>query len=308
MAIEKLVLTGVNNGVLKLIRLKPKGKQLGVVHIIHGMAEHKERYLGFMKYLSNQGFTVYAHDHRGHGESLLEGQVVGIFTKDDHFANIIKDVDLVQQYILKEEQTDEIIPLGHSMGSLILRRYLQTKPTHIKKAIIMGTLPKYNKAFSITMIGLAYLTGLFMPNTAKHHFLAKLMNDGLAKKVENKESKFDWLSVNKGNVKNYIEDDLCGYTYNKRFYQSFFKLILKTNLKQNIQKTPNIDLLFIAGALDPLSKNMRAINKLARYYEKVTDNQQITVKPIYGARHEILNENNKDYVYDYIKNYLMLQK
>jgi len=306
MSIEKLTLTGVDEGVLKLNRLKSKGKQLGVVHIIHGMAEHKERYVDFMNYLSKQGFTVYAHDHRGHGESLLEDQVVGVFTKDDHFTNIIKDVDLVQQYILKEEQTDEIIPLGHSMGSLILRRYLQTKPVHIKKAIIMGTLPKYNKAFSITMIGLAYLTGLFMPNAAKHHFLAKLMNDGLAKKVKNRESKFDWLSVNKDNVKNYIEDDLCGYTYNKRFYQSFFKLIFKTNLKQNIQKTPNIDLLFIAGALDPLSNNMRAINKLATYYEKVTSNQQITVKPIYGARHEILNENNKDYVYDYIKNYVML--
>ena len=41
-----------------------------IVQIVHGMCEHKERYLPFMQYLNTRGYICIAHDHRGHGKSI----------------------------------------------------------------------------------------------------------------------------------------------------------------------------------------------------------------------------------------------
>ena len=38
-----------------------------VVQLVHGMSEHKERYIPFMQYLAKLGYVVVIHDHRGHG-------------------------------------------------------------------------------------------------------------------------------------------------------------------------------------------------------------------------------------------------
>ena len=42
----------------------------GIVQIAHGMCEHKERYVDFMKFLASKGYITVIHDHRGHGESV----------------------------------------------------------------------------------------------------------------------------------------------------------------------------------------------------------------------------------------------
>ena len=41
-----------------------------VVQLVHGMSEHKERYIPFMQYLAKLGYVVVIHDHRGHEKSL----------------------------------------------------------------------------------------------------------------------------------------------------------------------------------------------------------------------------------------------
>ena len=46
---------------------EPEGKPKAIFQIVHGMAEHKERYYGFMEYLASQGYIAVIHDQRGHG-------------------------------------------------------------------------------------------------------------------------------------------------------------------------------------------------------------------------------------------------
>lgn len=53
----------------------------GIVQFSHGMAEHKERYFGFMNYLSDQGYICVIHDHRGHGESVEDKSDYGFSTQ-----------------------------------------------------------------------------------------------------------------------------------------------------------------------------------------------------------------------------------
>ena len=67
---------------------EPKKKPVGIVQISHGMAENKERYKDFMKFLSNHGYIAVIHDYRGHGKSTKTEDNFGYF---DENKNILKD-------------------------------------------------------------------------------------------------------------------------------------------------------------------------------------------------------------------------
>ena len=64
---------------LEGIYMEPENKKKAIIQIVHGMAEHKERYLPFMRYLCNQGYVVVIHDHRGHGQSIKHTDDLGYF-------------------------------------------------------------------------------------------------------------------------------------------------------------------------------------------------------------------------------------
>lgn len=291
MKVQEVFIKGYLDSYLHVLCVKAK-EPIGTLHIIHGMGEHAKRYTHFASFLAENGYNVYMHDHRGHGKSVKANQEVGILDKDDTLFNMVEDILFVKAYIDSKETLPYYI-LGHSMGSIIVRYLLETHPTiDVKKAIIMGTLPRYPKAQVIAMRTLASLLGLFKSSKVRHQGLAKLLNDGLIKTIENPETDFDWLSYNKTNVHNYVADPLCGYAYNKRFYQSFFKLVDKVNQKKNMKQMKPIPILFIAGEDDPINKKMTAIDKLVKTYQLLNQEQSIMTIGIKDARHELLHEDN----------------
>ena len=55
-----------------------------VVQMVHGMSEHKERYIPFMQYLAKLGYVVVIHDHRGHGKSVKHQDDLGFTYGGEH--------------------------------------------------------------------------------------------------------------------------------------------------------------------------------------------------------------------------------
>src|SRR5258706_2454763 len=51
----------------------------GIIQIAHGMGEHARRYRPIAHALVSAGYTVYANDHRGHGEFAAQANVLGDF-------------------------------------------------------------------------------------------------------------------------------------------------------------------------------------------------------------------------------------
>ncbi len=288
---------------LNVLTYSPEGKTKGIVHILHGMGEHVGRYDDFASYLAKEGMTVYLHDHRGHGDSCKQDEQ-GLLAKEDTFERIVDDVDVIQETIAKEENSKNVILLGHSMGSLILRRYLQKEPKHVKKAIVMGSMPRYNPIVSGFNFALAFVSGLFISKNVHNRFVGSLMNRSIVRKIKNRKTPQDWLSFDEKVIEQYQEDPKAGFIYNKYFYKELFKGIMKTNSGKEIEKTPNIPMMFISGAQDPLSKNMKAIEKLHKAYDKRIEDFKGEIKPIYYARHEVLNERNKAYTYEYLLNWM----
>ena len=101
----------------------PEAKIIGVVQILHGMCEHKERYYDFMKYLAEKGYLCVIHDHRGHGSSVVSDADLGYFY-DAGYDGLIEDAHQVTELIKESVGDVPYILLGHSMGSFITRNYL----------------------------------------------------------------------------------------------------------------------------------------------------------------------------------------
>ena len=78
--------------------IEPKGEAKGIVQISHGMAEHKERYYDFMKYLSENGYICVIHDHRGHGASVKDEKDLGYFYSEN-IDFIVDDLYKITKYI-----------------------------------------------------------------------------------------------------------------------------------------------------------------------------------------------------------------
>lgn len=300
---DDFIIDGTHGSKLHVIRWKRDDSKNKVIHILHGMAEHCERYDDFARFLVKEGYIVYAHDHRKHGRSLDKGQTIGIIDKNDSFKNIIKDVNKVQEFINKNENKPEIILLGHSMGSLICRRYLQEYGSFASKAIIMGTMaaqPLLLRSGSI----IGKIIRLFSSKDNRSTFLNNLVVGGFNAFFEPARTSCDWLSRDNEQVDKYLLDELCGYSYTATFYINLFNEVLISQRKSNILRTPEIPLLLISGNDDPVGLNGVGVKKVHNLYTKLGYEDFLTIKLFDNARHEILNEINKEDVYEYIINWI----
>lgn len=299
MEVEKFKLSGKKGVELSGFKVIPDGEVKAIVQIFHGMGEHKGRYLHFAKYLAKKSFAVYAHDHRKHGKSVKSEEEVGIFTKDDTWEDILIECNFVNHKIKKDYPGVPIIVLGHSMGSIIARRFISQYPKAANMVIIMGTLP-YMKSTNLFLVStLAKIISLFNPKNKRSKFLANKLNKPLNKVFIPNRTNFDWLTSDDKILDKYVEDPLCGFNYSSRFYTELFYGIVSSNNTEFISKTPDIPILFISGENDPLAENGSAIEQIREIYSG-HGYLQLTYKLVEAARHEVLNEKNKLSTYKYI--------
>lgn len=88
--------------VLLWIPYLPESELKGIVQIVHGMEEHIDRYDEFARFLACNGFVVGAHDHVGHGKSVLDARDLGHITLDQGDAVLVNDVDRVRRALFEQ--------------------------------------------------------------------------------------------------------------------------------------------------------------------------------------------------------------
>ena len=142
---------------LHILVAEPQGEAKGVVQILHGMCEYKERYLPLMQHFTENGFIVVCHDQRGHGDSVKDKKDLGYFY-EKKAQGIIQDAVDVTKWIRTRYPRLPITLFGHSMGSFIAREYARRygKDERIKAVIFCGTSGK-NPA-SANRCGIVYIS------------------------------------------------------------------------------------------------------------------------------------------------------
>ncbi|GAB3801168.1 lysophospholipase [Virgibacillus kimchii] len=263
-----------------------------IVQIAHGMIEHIERYHDFADYLTKLGIFVYGNDHRGHGQTGQKQGVMGYFADEDGFDRTAEDLFVITKFIQREHPKVPIFLFGHSMGSFLIRLYLQSYSESVKAAILSGT--GYTPEWKLF---LARQLAETLPPKEESTLMNSLVFANYNKRINRNRTAFDWLSRNEKTVRHYIEDPLTGFVPTARFFRDLMigiKWIQSVKLNKSIRA--DLPLLFISGEEDPVGDYAKGVWKAAALYHEA-GLQDITTMLFPGKRHELLNEINNSDVY-----------
>lgn len=270
----------------------------GIVQMVHGMAEHKERYQWIMQELAKQGYVVAMHDHRGHGS--IANEELGHF-KDPSGSFIVEDTVQITRLLKKRYPQVPLVLFGHSMGSLVVRCFMKKYDQLVDGLIVCGS-PSQNPMASVAIL-LVKAMILFKGDKYKSKFIDRLAFSSYNKNIHS-EYEHAWICSDESVVKEYEASEKCGYLFTLNGYLNLFMLMKETyNLNNWQMKNKNCPILFIAGEEDPCIVNKEQFLKACKSMEKV-GYRKVKYKLYPSVRHEILNDVSKEEVKDTIVNFI----
>lgn len=275
----------------------------GIIQIAHGMAEHALRYEPFAKWITKQGFIVYANDHRGHGGSYATKKDKGFFAKRGGFSKVVEDLQKITSIIQKQHPNLPIFLLGHSMGSFLIRRYIQIDASGITGAILSGTGGD-QKLIGKIGLSLAKIEQKIKGPHALSPMMDKLIFGNYNKNFSPARTKFDFLSRDNDVVDKYIADENCGFICTTSFYVDLLAGLALIHRNEEIAKTPkHLPIFLLAGDMDPVGDEGKGVQAV---YEQYVEHgcENVSLKLYEDGRHEMLNELNRDEVFQDIANWL----
>jgi alpha-beta hydrolase superfamily lysophospholipase len=301
---EQKILNLCKEGAIQLFKWEnPKIEQpKGVLLIVHGMAEHIERYTDFVKLINNAGFIVYGHNQRGHKGSISSKANYGYIGDDNVLDILVSDVNEIVDLIKINHPNLPIFILGHSMGSAVSQRFCQLHGKKINGVILSGAMK--NSALLLKMgIFFSSLITCFFGKKHRSKFIDKLTFQTYNRGFKPNRTAFDWLNRDEKEVDKYVNDEYCGGLFTVSFFRGFFKG-LETIARNYELVSKDLPMLIISGSKDPVGGYSKDITNLYNHYQKLQI-KDLEFKLYPEARHEILLELCKDEVRNDCINWLL---
>jgi alpha-beta hydrolase superfamily lysophospholipase len=293
-----------------------------VLHIVHGMSEHSLRYERLAVRLNEEGIEVWAADMRGHGETALSGGndpgrggLKGHCADREGFTRVSADVDAINREILKCLPGTPLFLMGHSWGSFIVQNYIETfggivprtnepPPVPLAGCILSGTRGPAGAKIALGRVFMALLA--FLKGSRKGSKLARAVADGpYSQPFRPNRTCFDWLSRDEAEVDAYVNDPLCGNLCSCGFYRDLMALlgrIHKDEAMKNIRQ--DLPVYIFSGSADPVGDMGASISALSAAYRALgIKDLEFVLYP--EARHETLNETNRDEVTESLVSWLL---
>ena len=195
----------------------PDGEAKGVVQLAHGMAEHSGRYERFAQALTDAGYAVWIHDHRGHGETAATMADRGSFADSHGWDTAVTDMHTVAQAARAEHPGLPFFFFGHSMGSLLGRDYVTRYGQHLDGAVFCGTGGDQGVLGTVGQ-GIATLESRIRGRRATSPLMNLLTFGQFNLGFRPTTTKFDWLSRDAAEVEKYIDDPACGEVFSAGFF------------------------------------------------------------------------------------------
>ncbi|MBQ8358924.1 MAG: alpha/beta fold hydrolase, partial [Oscillospiraceae bacterium] len=230
---------------------EPHSPPCGIVQLVHGIAEHVERYDDFAAFLNAQGYLVVAQDHMGHGKSGGEQLAKGYFY-GGWFSAVADTYRLTQDTMLRYPNVPYII-FGHSMGSFIARTILAKYPdSGISGCIICGTgwMPDAVLAMGRSLAAVtAKLCGEDKPSKLLHRVMFGSYNS----RVAHPRTACDWLTRDQKVVDAYVADPACGFVASAGLARDMLTGLQYIQKEDTLEKMNRMTpVFFIAGGDDPV--------------------------------------------------------
>ncbi|WP_367046806.1 alpha/beta hydrolase [Streptomyces sp. Je 1-332] len=305
------------------------GRPRAFVQIAHGAGEHALRYDRFARHLTAHGYGVIASDHRGHGATAQATGGYGVTGSSsdagasepaaasgaaasgaaasgpgafDSWRAIVDDLKAIGDQVRTLHPGTPLFLLGHSMGSHLARDYAQEYPDGLAGLILSGTfrsLPGVGIDESIVRLereiaedGRESLSS-YLPE------LFASFNDPYPHRTG-----FEWLSRDEAEVDAYVADERCGFPFSAGLCLDWVRAVRKMNDPRNIARVPaDLPVHIAVGTEDPCNQGMTLVHELVEDYRYV-GLDDLTLRGYEGARHEILNETNRDEVQEDLRSWL----
>lgn len=284
-------------------RWTPEESPKAVVQIVHGIAEFIERYDEFAAYLNGLGFLVVAEDHMGHGQSVGENGIQGYF-HGGWFTAVEDTMTLLRETQAAYPDIPYVL-FGHSMGSFMARTILCKYPdSGISAAVICGTgwqpaalLPPVTRFIE----ALCRKDGEDKPSA----FLENLVFGSYNKRVEHPRTAYDWLSRDAKIVDAYIAHPMCGFTPTAGLLREMMKGLTYIEKPAHLEAMKkDLPVFFVAGGDDPVGSYGKGVKHTVSEFKKagMTD-VSCRIYPL--CRHEILNEINRQEIFEDIGGWIL---
>ena len=275
----------------------------GIIQLSHGVGEHAGRYQPIAKKLQNEGYEVYANDHRIHGKSAKSDDFLGFYDGDDYFSDALNDMRQLTEIIKREHPNKKIILFGHSMGSLLSREYATRYGDDLEALILSGTASFMKRLGSFGLLSAQFL-GKLNGKHRSNELLKNLFFTQFNKKFKPNRTKVDWISSDENQVDLFEEDPLRIEDFSLSVFLDILKGSKKINKATTFLNTPkDLPIYIFSGDKDPVGEMGEGVKKVTAKYKRAGI-QDLTLKLYKGGRHEMLNEVNKKEVEEDVLNWL----
>jgi alpha-beta hydrolase superfamily lysophospholipase len=271
---EQFWFPGIDGIEIATYRWAAQGRAHAIVQIAHGMAEHAQRYDHVAAFLNRAGLHVYANDHRGHGLTGTHSNSVGSFGAGGWNA-LVDEVVKLTAVAREREHGLPVVLLGHSMGSIAAQQYILDHSPDIAAVALSGSVA----------------TDLLAMNSNPDGDLT-----ALNKVFEPARTPFDWLSRDSMQVDAYVADPLCGFQLAQESMMSLGMSMMRLGDPKELARIrKDLPIYVFAGDADPLNQKLEWLKPVASRY-RAAGIKEVAEKYYPGARHEVLNETNRDEV------------
>lgn len=278
-----------------------------IIQLHHGLSEHSLRYDRFGSILAENGYVLNAFDMRGHGKTaeISESNNTGLTGKladKNGYKVVVQDLYEIIENVKADYENVPVILLGHSFGSFVAQAYIEKYSQNIQGCILSGTAGPRNLMIGASK-ALVSIIKLFTGNDKYVKFLDTLAFGAYNKGIEN-ASQYSWLSRDDISVQMYSMDQWCGIKLKASFFLDMTRLLSMIHKSKNMKKIrKDLPVYFVYGTKDPVGSYGNTVKKLESIYKK--NGMTLIDEACYeGARHELLNETNREEAETAILNWL----
>lgn len=282
---------------------EPATTPQAAILLAHGMAEHPGRYEELGNYLAERGYIVYAPAHRGHGATGHLMGKMGYFAPRQGWNCVLDDLSQIHQQICTQHPSLPIFGIGHSMGSFLMRCYIQNPHAPLQGVVLCGTAGPAD----IQIRFFSFLTRLLLlvsPPDRVIRWVNALGNRQTSHFIKNPRTPSDWISTDETKVDSYFADPDCGFPCTISFWRDLLSGWKQfSDPQKNRALDRNLPLLFLSGTQDPVGKFGKGVLQSGIFYQNL-GMQSIEVRLYGGLRHALFEEQKRQEIFHFVYDWL----
>ena len=229
---------------------KPEGEIRAVLQLAHGMVEYIDRYDEFAAYLCERGIYVVGNDHLGHGKSVQSKVEYGYFHKKNGNACLLADMHTLRNRISKKYPGVPYFMLGHSMGSILMRQYIQMYGNGLAGVILLGVVSERPQPALCGGRLLCKGISLVKGGHYRSRLVDQLVTGTFNRKFKPALTRADWVTGDAEQLEKYVNDPLCSFVFTVNAYYHMLGGLQQVSRKESAFMIPkNLPVLLAAAQM-----------------------------------------------------------